>query len=72
MVLSTILFRYFTCRSREQHQSSPSLSIVVVAFEYPAFLATVMVRGFTVWGGANALQKNRFAASASRLADSRK
>src|SRR6202161_4286861 len=31
-----------------------------------------MVRGFTVWGCANALRKNRFAAAASRLAESRK
>jgi hypothetical protein len=31
-----------------------------------------MVRGFTVCGCANALRKNRFAASASRLAESRK
>ena len=31
-----------------------------------------MVLGFTVCGCANALRKNRFAASASRLADNRK
>jgi hypothetical protein len=31
----------------------------------------VIVRGFTVWGRARALRKNRFAAAASRLAEAR-
>ena len=35
------------------------------------FLSTVMVRGFTVCGCPSALRKNRFAAAASRLAESR-
>jgi hypothetical protein len=41
-------------------------------FRIAAFLSTVMVRGFTVCGCAKALRKNRFAASASRLAEGRK
>jgi hypothetical protein len=35
-------------------------------------LSTMMVRGFTVCGCPSALRKNRLAASASRLAESRK
>src|SRR6201747_2231201 len=67
-----MLFKYFTCRNRDRRHSSPSIFISVTAFGYAAFLSTVMVRGFTVYGCTNALRKNRFAASASRLADSRK
>ena len=69
---STMLLRNLHCRRREKRHSSPFPFNCSMADGQAGFLSTVMVRGLTVCGCPSALRKKRFAAAASRLAESRK
>jgi hypothetical protein len=69
---STRLLRYLHCRKRTRRGNVPSPFNVSAAAGKAGFLSTLMTRGTGLPGELKALRKKRLAASASRLAVSRK
>jgi len=69
---STMLLRSLARRSREERHNSPLCFIPATAHGYAGFLSTVTVSGSAVCGRPWALRMKRFAAAASRVAESRK
>ena len=64
---SMMLFKYFFCRNSVVYSSVSSPFNVSIAFEYAAFLSTVMTRGDWVWSAFKTWRKNRSAALPSRF-----